>query len=1039
MPPKKGAGKKSGASTSAVSPFSTPRPGTPVATLSRFSEFPIWSEQDIPTLEKAVAQPFSDTQNASLLPASDVVKEWVRAPKVFPEKGWVPVNGRDIYPISAPASAEDEEEADALPFNERPNVPMLECCAAGIDALPVISTISTCISTGGYLLEKADFGHLIFPQNEAGLPVASAGGKHWVKLFCMGEWRRVEIDDALPVDSTGRVLFPRTCIPIEPEEVPENGEGEEGDKEGEGEGSRPETAQPSLQNEYWACLIAKALLKLLGGNFDVAGRDVVSLWVHALTGYAPLCSGLGGSSYDILHKLEHSKMFAGSPLALCIKPGKMVHTRVEVPEGSEVEEGRAIEGEESEAQEEIQSEPSSAFEGLANSHAVLASIEEGSKFNDFTTGHTIGYTLHVPKQPAEGDASKAGAKGKAGGKDKKGGAAAPAAPAVSAEALEAALTADEEKGLVGTKTFHIDLIARDLLETVTFFAPSDFHSNRKYVHKEGDGEQKDTLFCHFQSKQKLLLVASSFERDAEIEMVEWDWTTPLEQKPLTTLKLSGVVTTEIKVQPGERVFKVRGKNVSSFSVIIYTTDERALLRSAVATPELSFEDSSAQIAKQEEARKEREEIELGSFSFNTESKVVKERQHCFVLDAKGEYDALDAQRWSVIFRRSVNVEEPTFVSFHVSFSSSHLCEHADLYLVDNKNGKTVFLPSLVCPPIHIVPSEQGYTLLATTTPRKPFNPGTWNVRCFSAKVVKTAAEPMKPAVDQTGEYADNFFKYLFRLNLSVNERSVVAARVCFPTDGDRQEGPFLLGNEQPRLRLEVVEDGNVVATAESRGAVVMGGLVVDAAAKGAEKKVILQCSLLQDEGGEGESTSAEASAEKSESPRLIANESSVVQTPDGKQWSLRMFANGVATLKPNTDLEDHYTAVKQGWEKAQPGRAAKGKQSRTKFTENPSMIVEQQAQESARASVVDKKGGKGKGGKAKEAAPVNRDEPPAFKVVSSDPASRKEVDKEQEKERREKLKAKLAESRKARVEDEEGLKLADGLIEETRNARDALH
>lgn len=48
--------------------------------------------------------------------------------------------------------------------------------------------------------------------------------------------------------------------------------------------------------------------------------------------------------------------------------------------------------------------------------------------------------------------------------------------------------------------------------------------------------------------------------------------------------------------------------------------------------------------------------------------------------------------------------------------------------------------------------------------------------------------------------------------------------------------------------------------------------------------------------------------------------------PEGKSWSLRAFGTGAVTLKPNTDLEDYYTSVRQGWEKAQPGRAAKGKQ-----------------------------------------------------------------------------------------------------------------
>lgn len=73
---------------------------------------------------------------------------------------------------------------------------------------------------------------MIYPKGRDGLPSYNPSGKYFVKLFWFGTWRKIVIDDRIPVDAQGSPL-----LPLSP-----------GD------------------NEIWPLLIGKALLKILRFN-----------------------------------------------------------------------------------------------------------------------------------------------------------------------------------------------------------------------------------------------------------------------------------------------------------------------------------------------------------------------------------------------------------------------------------------------------------------------------------------------------------------------------------------------------------------------------------------------------------------------------------------------------------------------------------------------------------------------------------------------------------------------------------------------------
>ena len=53
---------------------------------------------------------------------------------------------------------------------------------------------------------------LIYPKNKDGEAVYNPSGKYAVKLYWLGQWRRVTVDDLLPIDSAGNLLLVQSPI-----------------------------------------------------------------------------------------------------------------------------------------------------------------------------------------------------------------------------------------------------------------------------------------------------------------------------------------------------------------------------------------------------------------------------------------------------------------------------------------------------------------------------------------------------------------------------------------------------------------------------------------------------------------------------------------------------------------------------------------------------------------------------------------------------------------------------------------------------------
>jgi hypothetical protein len=95
----------------------------------------------------------------------------------------------------------------------------------------------------------------IYPKSKDGLPQYNASGKYMVKLFWLGAWRKITVDDRIPVDGDGKPL-----LVVSP-----------------------------LLHEIWPLILCKALMKIASASYredgfcELGDFDVLS----ALRGWVP--------------------------------------------------------------------------------------------------------------------------------------------------------------------------------------------------------------------------------------------------------------------------------------------------------------------------------------------------------------------------------------------------------------------------------------------------------------------------------------------------------------------------------------------------------------------------------------------------------------------------------------------------------------------------------------------------------------------------------------------------------------------------------
>ncbi|XP_052526834.1 androglobin isoform X1 [Tympanuchus pallidicinctus] len=225
---------------------------------SRFPIWPEWNEADISAekwdsakvgkeKEKAGKSPislvFDDPEGKIELPASLKVHSWKR-PQEFSAN-------------ETPVVVKNEISCDLFSANEHLFCSeLMRWIISEICALWKISN-EKILSIGTSALFWRPWEH-IYPSTKTAkghMPLYNSYGKYVVKLYWMGCWRKITVDDTMPFSEEGNLLLPAT----------------------------------TCQTELWPMLLSKAIIKLANTSLrENEKRELEEFTVlHALTGWIP--------------------------------------------------------------------------------------------------------------------------------------------------------------------------------------------------------------------------------------------------------------------------------------------------------------------------------------------------------------------------------------------------------------------------------------------------------------------------------------------------------------------------------------------------------------------------------------------------------------------------------------------------------------------------------------------------------------------------------------------------------------------------------
>ncbi|KAH3725435.1 hypothetical protein DPMN_051268, partial [Dreissena polymorpha] len=205
-----------------------------------------------------VAHSFEDPEGKIEMPAGIKVDHWKRPQDYITEKTPVVVDQDGLSSFDLITTSEHLHESELMRYITSQIMALWEVCAVKnppADQMPVdpntpYEEVSHTWKPWEhiYTLNKVQKGPHVPPYNPY--------GKYAVRLYWMGCWRKIIVDDSMPFDDNNRLLLPST----------------------------------TMQNEVWPMLLTKALIKVAsldytGGNPNCEFGDVSI--VSCLTGWLP--------------------------------------------------------------------------------------------------------------------------------------------------------------------------------------------------------------------------------------------------------------------------------------------------------------------------------------------------------------------------------------------------------------------------------------------------------------------------------------------------------------------------------------------------------------------------------------------------------------------------------------------------------------------------------------------------------------------------------------------------------------------------------
>ncbi|KAI8821854.1 uncharacterized protein EV422DRAFT_619596 [Fimicolochytrium jonesii] len=573
--------------------------------------------------------------------------------------------------------------------------------------------------------EYAPWDH-IYPKTKDGLPMYNVSGKYAVKLFWLGAWRKVTVDDRIPVDSEGRVLLISTPV----------------------------------AHEIWPMLLTKAILKVVSTSYkdgeSTCEFGEVDIF-HTLKGWLPEKLALEGKPFNSVWTLisglnlkslqtgsvylgpNQRASFAPVPTAASQKAGQAAPAgdRSNMPSAQG---GRAVPG----------APAATVGGGKINAHVIVLAWREVEEVTDKVDMHNMSGPFGVidirelpgiiPQRLMKlrsyfscGFRTKKLTEGKPGSK-------------IVDESADASADATD-----------LWIPYQDFLRTfraiVVYHSPSSFKLMKTINNIPDPSKPSDTLrtpqLLYLSDTTKELPVHIYFatygrvkgEQLAQVSCVlveEYDWTGGTASKKPFALKMStnAALMSFFRIPAGRQAYKFIVNCPTAYSLSVYARD--------------------------------------GEFLLEDEGKYMTERLDLHVKDIDDGFAAQPANSWFLFVKNVIRFSQPTFLAAYI-YVPEYVQSQTCLRAVDNDTGEEVPLVFYLLRPQIYHPNKNGYTFVAECRTLTPKPAGKWKLRYVSEAVPILGPEKplelwIKPIVQDFDDvFTPNKYNLLFRYVVKVKD------------------------------------------------------------------------------------------------------------------------------------------------------------------------------------------------------------------------------------------------------------------------------
>ncbi|XP_044757890.1 androglobin-like [Coccinella septempunctata] len=267
----------------------------------------------------------------------DLEQAWKRPPDIFPDYQFVIYTDEYDYSDLLSGSAHLVNSSFMRSFIS--SIHNLEYLAHTTNFAQEATTPKYIANTSGHWKPW----HHVYGGSKVGAgtvhsPQVNSIGKYFVRLFWMGAWRKVVIDDYLPVDATGHVLLPSLRIPKKPisNTLIAGSSFSEAKEKQLTHKTEKEVLKPTVV--LWPFLLSKALLKVANLTMKKDEELLDFNIVHCLTGWVLQKLELEGLPSEDVWEIckTHTKLYSWTEPEVTKQPSSLVKEKKDKKKASKV-------------------------------------------------------------------------------------------------------------------------------------------------------------------------------------------------------------------------------------------------------------------------------------------------------------------------------------------------------------------------------------------------------------------------------------------------------------------------------------------------------------------------------------------------------------------------------------------------------------------------------------------------------------------------------------------------------------------------------